>query len=62
MSPALRRECARVMRHDLRRIKARIDGLGRDVGRDAFDRKRLLLDLEMAAHYTRQSLAVVEAR
>lgn len=55
-------EVARIMRYDLRRIRARIAGLGRDDGRDPVERTRLLIDLELAACITRQCIDQVGAR
>lgn len=57
----IRREVVRVLRCDLRRLRARIFGLGRDHGAER-DRSRvsLILKLERAAFYTRAALRLAE--
>lgn len=61
-SACWRRDALRVLRADLRKLKARIDGLGRDSGRDSHDRLGLLMELESAALYTRLALDTAEGR
>lgn len=56
MGPELRRVVINVLRRDLRSLGRRIEGLGRDDGRPQAEKIRLLISLETAAHYTRQSL------
>lgn len=55
-------DAIRVLRWDLRRLRARMIGIGRDGFREHPDMTRLLLMLERAAFYTRQALAVAEGR